>query len=260
MKEILLKVILVFLIGNTVVFTAQGLEEKSPLAEAKKAHQIADSKMNRVYQATKRSIENWQFKKLKTDQREWLEYRDYRSEAARERMEMPELEGSQKALELALWEMLAELTENRTRMIAAWKQAGASGMVPWAGLWTDGRGAWLRAAVDDSGRFLYFQIDVVRGPAAHIGEIVGKAGLNDSLAFFTDKGAKEKEIGDPETWLVFERQFDGPQLEIKGVNTMFYHGVRAYFSGDYTRLRDLNVKERKAVLEGKSYMGVDAEH
>ena len=147
MKEILLKVILVFLIGNASVLIAQGLEEKSTLDEAKKAHQNADSKMNRIYQATKKSIGEWKFKKLEVDQKEWLEYRDYRSEAARERMEMPELEGSQKALELALWEMLAELTRNRTRMIAAWKQAAASEMVSWAGLWTDGRGAWLRAAV-----------------------------------------------------------------------------------------------------------------
>lgn len=31
---------------------------------------------------------------------------------------------------------------------------------------------------------------------------------------------------------------------------MFYHGVRAYFTGSYTRIGNLDAKERKAVLEG----------
>ncbi|MFA9479719.1 hypothetical protein ACERK3_15640 [Phycisphaerales bacterium AB-hyl4] len=108
----------------------------------------------------------------------------------------------------------------------------------WHGLWTDSNGGTLR--VVDRGDTILFDLDVVRGPTEHVGYIAGQAERNRTLARFSDKDLHipEKPEDDAETWLSFIHR--GDTLELVGANTLLYHGARAYFDGQYTRVEPLS--------------------
>ena len=151
----------------------------------------------------------------------------------------------------AYWGTLAAVTNTRAKMVAGWGDKTSNAEVSWEGYWTDGYGGWLRIAVADkvagaaspATASMSFHIECVRGPTYHMGDINGKAKVNSTMAFFTDNGKGDADFkkvrGSQETWLIFEKLPNSPQVKISGVNTSDYHGMRAYFGGTYTRIGDL---------------------
>lgn len=231
--------------------TTLDAQEEAPktLAQEKAAYQKADANLNNAWKATKAALGEWEYEKLQEEQREWLEFRDQSAKSAAFYDEGREYEGREEEAN-AFWSTRTHLTETRTRMIKAWESE--SGSDPdWNGVWTDGYGGWIHIATDESGGKLHFHLEVVRGPTYHLGVLDGIARLNDPMAFFSDKGSGEKNPEDPETWLVFEKGGSGPQLKLSAVNSQYYHGVRAYFQGTYTRVDDLSEKERRDLFESK---------
>ncbi|MEX2375317.1 MAG: hypothetical protein WD942_06985 [Dehalococcoidia bacterium] len=121
------------------------------------------------------------------------------------------------------------------------EQASSDTWGTWYGLWTDGNGGTLR--IVDRGDTIVFDLEVVRGPTEHTGDIAGQAHRNRTLARFSDadRPLPEKHGDDPETWLSFIHR--GDTLEVVGVATLPYHGARAYFDGHYERQRPLSGDE-----------------
>ena len=225
-------------------------EEEKPLtlAQEKSAFNTADTALNAAYQKAKKSLSEYTFKALQEDQREWLEYRNASAESSAFYDDGPEFEEKVES-STAYWRTMKFVTQTRTRMVEGWINE-AERELKWEGEWTDGYGGWLRIAREgDTGSFR-FEIEVVRGPTYHLGMINGEAKLNDTMAFFTDAGSDDKADGEPETWLIFEINYSTPQLKLTGVNTQYYHGMRAYFTGTYTRIGDLDADAKKAVLSG----------
>jgi uncharacterized protein YecT (DUF1311 family) len=216
--------------------------------QEKSAFQSADKALNAAYQKAKKTLTEWDFKALQEDQREWLQFRDAASMSSAVYDDGPEFEEREEA-STAYWRTMKFVTQTRTRMVEGWTNE-SDRELKWEGEWTDGYGGWLRIAKEaDAGDFR-FDIEVVRGPTYHLGMIDGEARVNDSMAFFSDAGSDEKADGDPETWLIFEKNYSAPQLQLSGVNTQYYHGMRAYFTGTYTRVGDLDASARKEVLTG----------
>ena len=232
-----------------LVSPTQAREDKPlTLEQEKSAFKAADKALNASYQKAKETLNEWNFKALQEDQREWLEFRDASAKSSALYDDGPEFEDREET-STAYWRTMKFVTQTRTRMIKGWINE-SDRELQWEGEWTDGYGGWLRIAKEgDTGSFR-FDIEVVRGPTYHLGMLGGEARINDSMAFFTDAGTDEKTKEDPETWLIFDKNYSAPQLELTGVNTQYYHGMRAYFTGTYTRIGDLDAAARKAVLSG----------
>lgn len=247
-----MKSLLLFAALSCLSPTLSALEaqEDKPLTleQEKSAFRTADAALNNAYQKAKKTLGEWDFNELKEDQREWIEFRDGSSLSAALVEDGSEFEEREEA-SVAYWRTMKFVTQTRTRIIEGWSNESGRELV-WEGEWADGYGGWLRIAKADDTKTFRFDIEVVRGPSYHLGMLEGQARTNDSMAFFTDAGTDDKTKDDPETWLIFEKDFSGPRLKMQGINTDYYHGRRAYFSGNYTRIGDLDETARKEVLTG----------
>lgn len=203
-------------------------------------YRAADARLNEVYATLRAELGDRMFSRLRAYQREWLERRDsLAAETARLYDSAPR---GAEATSPVYWQTMTDMTRTRIRVLEAWRSP--LGVRGWEGEWIDGYGGRL-TIVDDpdrEGAFL-FELEVVRGATAHTGLISGRARTNDHLARYTDRDAapeKPAELG--ETWLSFRRET--PHLVVRGANTSWYHGARAYFSGRYIRVADVSEEAR----------------
>ena len=97
------------------------------------------------------------------------------------------------------------------------------------GIYDDDNGGTL--FISEAGELTFaFEILVVRGPTAHTGELSGIAQITGETATFVDTNEEAFIEGNP-CRLTFT--FVGDRIEVKGENTLYYHGARAYFDGTY---------------------------
>ena len=100
------------------------------------------------------------------------------------------------------------------------------------GVYDDANGGTL--TISDAGELTFaFEITVVRGPTAHLGELSGVAQVAGETATFVDTNEEAFIDGNP-CRLTFT--FDGRWIEVKGENTQYYHGARASFDGTYEKV------------------------
>lgn len=198
-----------------------------------------DRTLNEVYARARADLSEWDFEKVREEQREWIEYRDQRAEAAA-RFDGGAEEGKERE-NVEYWNALGWLTETRIEILRGWIRADDFSKT-WEGAWIDGYGGELLVAEGAKGDLL-FTLEVVRGPTYHLGNIGGIAKANVRTARFSTKD----EVVEEETWLTFLLQ--GRRLEVIGENTMPFHGARAYFDGKYVRVRELTAEDRKRIEE-----------
>jgi len=212
--------------------------EDLTLDQARAKFAAADKALNQAYAKAKSTLPEGYFSELQVDQRDWIEYRDYRSEQAAA-FDGGAAEGQEKTT-VEYWSSLAAITEERVEIITGWTKWDKFAH-EWEGVWLDGNGGRLAIMQNEEGAFA-FSLDVVRGPTYHIGSIGGSAKWNGSTAHFSIRALDEE----GETWLTFLNR--GVKLEIIGENTASFHGARAYFDGDYIRVAELTDEDRKAIL------------
>lgn len=228
--------ILIALVVSILPVPAQ--EKKLTRQQAKAEFEKADKALNEAWAAAKKALSEPEFNQLKEEQRAWVEYRDYLARS-------PMYTGAEAHDELALdapeyLHAAAGLEEMRTEwlkgLMREWKPEEAL-----TGRWTDSYGGLIEV-VETEGR-LHFVIQCVRGPTSHVGGLSGIASWNAGLGWFSDKG-RDKEKTD-ETNLCFILR--DRKLEVVGANTGYYHGVRAYFGGEYVKTGALSPKEQAKV-------------
>jgi len=226
----------VFLIGHGFS------QDSADLAKTKAEFSAADRVLNQVYQKAKASLSEYVFEQLQKEQREWVGDRQTRSaHAAQLNDSAPE--GSEEDFP-SYWEMSSAMTETRIQILNGWIIHDQFEK-EWEGAWTDGNGGHFLIQETDKGHFI-FSCEVVRGPTYHTGGIAGSAETNGQLARFTTLSVP----GDPSegsTWLHFA--IDGFKLKVSGANTGYFHGMRAYFDGEYIRTAKLTEEDRKTIRE-----------
>ncbi|MFO1482928.1 MAG: lysozyme inhibitor LprI family protein [Verrucomicrobiaceae bacterium] len=223
------------------VFATSGFAQEKKLTpqQAKALFEKADKALNEAWAAAKKVLDEAEFNKLKEDQRAWVEYRDYLARS-------PMYTGAD-VQELALdapeyLEAAAGLEDMRTEwlkgLVREWKTDE-----PLTGLWTDSYGGHIEVVERDG--HLYFNIECVRGPTSHIGDLAGIAAWNQTIGWFSDKGLdKEKKDETNLSFILRDRR-----LEVVGANTGYYHGARAYFDGEYIKVGTLDAKEQAKVVK-----------
>lgn len=186
--------------------------------------------------------------RLRENQKDWTRYRATRSENAVYYERMGDVESPKE--ELIYWEYMNALTRERIDLLRGWSSHTEEEQ--WDGVWIDGYGGELKC-LRLSDHF-FFTLEVVRGPTFHTGFIYGVAQINSNHARYTDRNWVNAPSGNDEAWLNFSQI--GPIIEIEGINTLYYHGVRAYFGGDYIYVRPLEEEEKENLrVIAKEYPG-----
>lgn len=219
-------------------------QEAITLDQAKKKFEEADRKLNEVYRQAKEKLSEWEFGELQEEQRTWLESRDERAEMAAFYDGQAE-EGKEKE-SAEYWRALADFTDTRATIVEAWIKAD-SFATSWQGIWIDGNGGRM-GIIEGGDDTIRFRIDVVRGPTYHLGSIGGAAVSKTQTARFSTRIDDQSE----ETWITMVRR--GKKIEVIGENTMYFHGARAYFDGDYIRIsEELSEEERNEIENPPEY-------
>ncbi len=230
------------LITFVFAFNSVPAQDAAKLAAAKADFSKADKELNAIYQKAKTGLDSHLFQQLQTEQREWVEIRDDQASRSAS-FEFGAEEGAEEG-HPAYWEYSTAMTGTRIQIIEGWLKIGKFEK-EWEGVYLDGNGGML--AIEEKGnREFLFSFNVVRGPSYHLGEIGGTAESNGQLARFTIK-AIEEDPGAPPTWIHFSKGY--PKLKVSAANTMYYHGARAYFGGDYIRVGELSPENRKTIQE-----------
>lgn len=223
-------------------FVTSGFAQEKKLTpqQAKVKFAKADKALNDAWAAAKKVLTESEFNMLKEEQKAWVEYRDYLARS-------PMYTGAEAQDELALdspeyLEAAAGLADMRTEwlkgLVREWKTDETL-----TGWWTDSYGGSIE--IVESEGHLHFIIECVRGPTSHVGGLSGIASWNNTIGWFSDKG-RDKEKTD-ETNLSFILR--DRKLEVIGANTGNYHGVRAYFGGEYVKAGPLNAKMQAKVMK-----------
>ncbi|HEY1084406.1 MAG TPA: lysozyme inhibitor LprI family protein [Prosthecobacter sp.] len=230
----LLPALLLLFLGQMAGQAQEGRKADPHAAFAK-----ADAALNVVWAKAKAALSDFEFNKLKEEQRAWIDYRD---SMARD----PRLSGVESREDLPptakeYLEIAAHLTEQRTQWIEGRiSPKGGDGIT---GIWIDSYGGHIE--IVEEGETLAFIISCARGPTSHAGELRGLADWGSRLGWFKEKPSKENP--DMLARLAFIYR-DGHQLEVVGASTSWHHGANAYFDGIYTKVDTLSPQKQKEVL------------
>ncbi|MGC4016231.1 MAG: DUF1311 domain-containing protein [Luteolibacter sp.] len=223
----------------TGILIAAGMltAQADDLSKAKAAFAEKDKALNAAFAALKKELRPELFAKVQEDQRGWVEYRDYISDA-QAHGEKPENSADR-------WQSLADMTDSRIDWLKAWRKLDQR--KDWSGNYSDGRGGSLQIAEKDGK--CWFALFVVRGPSFHTGEISGQMRVNGATGWFETKAEGE----DKPTWLTFLDGLDySGSVRVAEENSGSFHGARAYFQGAYLWTGELAAEDKKKVIEGRA--------
>jgi uncharacterized protein YecT (DUF1311 family) len=176
-----------------------------------------DAKLNATYKPLKDSLSQEQQIALKTIQKAWIEYRDYMATGVERNPD------ENAPHNLAYWDEMGSQTATRLEFLSVYT---GKGIAPGnTGEYEDFKGGVLKIAPLKSG--LKFNIDVVRGPTYHLGNIEGVAKLNadKTKATWTDPNNAKCKVT-----ITFSA---GHIATVTAENTDEYTGARAYFDETY---------------------------
>ncbi|WP_246050778.1 lysozyme inhibitor LprI family protein [Leptospira langatensis] len=185
-----------------------------------KQYQTADKELNEVYKNVRKSLSDPDKEELKKVQRLWIGYRDGVCEG-------PMYSSDETGIETISCK--ADATKARTSYL---QKVWIFGKFPKDGLgiYTDGFGGRLRL-FRAKGKSDRFQLNVVRGPTAHLGEMDGDWTPNPE-GKWTWSSPQNCKAEDPECCILKFQTFD-TRIEVEEVACSGFHGARAYFDGDY---------------------------
>ena len=162
-------------------------EKQETLAQAKARHKKADKVLNSTYREVLKQLEKHRVDDYKKDQRAWIGYRDYMAEHQAALIHIQH--GEEVKQTVTYWSSMADLTESRSQHLKHW--VGVKSNNGWNGDYVDGTGGHLTIKEVDGKLEFYFE--VVRGPTFHIGELKGKAEVNQFMARFTETNVDKGE-------------------------------------------------------------------
>lgn len=189
-------------------------------ATAKSQWEAADAQLNAAY-ARALKVDPGE---LREKQRDWIAYRDFYAK------DQPRQNGEGDVpfeKSTAYWESMRDLTITRIAFLKAWVGTKARTGPGWTGQYEDFFGGTLRIWKTKDG--VKFDIDVVRGPTFHTGNIDGIAGIQGEMAVFRSEDS-------PPAVITLKRDSRG-RIVVTEENTDAYHGARAYFQGLYFKTR-----------------------
>jgi uncharacterized protein YecT (DUF1311 family) len=219
-------VIFVFMTFAAMAGAGPFAAEGADVTAMRQEYETADAELNRVYRQVRRALPPEQRAELRQDELAWIDYKELVCGFQREISDKDD-----PATDRAYWECLRDMTRERIPYLRAWTGEGVSSGL--AGEYSDGLGGslYLKAAGDQ--RFT-FEMMVVRGPTAHIGEVRGSLFVDRQKAVFRETEDCPDPAGDC-CRLTFT--FSGRRVKIDEDHCGYLRGVRAYFNGLYLKVK-----------------------
>ncbi|SHK41629.1 Protein of unknown function [Rubritalea squalenifaciens DSM 18772] len=214
-----------------LVVVSLGAHAGEVLDKAKAAYQQAEKQHTTVYLGLKKSLKDWQFKMLQTEQREWIEYRDHN-------VSLPE--GASEEESLDYYQGMTAMVETRIKVLNEWKKDRYTKQdEPWTGYYTNNAGADLKI-VEKGGKVKFLLTSFGYAGNDH-DEISGEFQVNGRMARYS-----LNDNGDL-LWINLDRLSD-PMGRI----TLVVEGFlgRVSFDGVYSRTGSLSSDDLKAVEAG----------
>jgi uncharacterized protein YecT (DUF1311 family) len=212
-----------------VCFLASVAFAQTTPAELKKSkadYAQADKALNLAYKAAMAALGAEGQEKLRTDQRDWIQYRDDLAKAqpiqVQDDPDKPEASA-------AYWESMTASSDERAEWLGSFTVKGLPAGL--TGEWSDSHGGRMTLREVKGG--LDFAIETVRGRGHNQGEFGGLAKTTkDGAAYREEVPADEKR----EPCILTFTKIDGGELEVKSKNTEPFHGKGAYPDGIYRKI------------------------
>ncbi len=186
-----------------------------------KEYETSDKELNQAYRKVREALSESEKQDLKKIQQLWIGYRDGICEG-------PMYSSDDTGIETIVCK--TETTSERTeylRKVWIFGNPSKDGL----GLYTDGFGGILKLFSKKPGGEIRFELEVVRGPTAHIGQIDGiwTPSKAQKWTWTSSPGCTAK---DPECCMLEFQSFSN-RIEVEELSCSAYHGARAYFDGTY---------------------------
>ncbi len=223
-----LALVLVFPLNPDGRDTCKGFKNEAQRKTCyEKKYKEADYELNRVFRAIGEKLPEDHRKEMRESSRAWIQNKEYFCGF------QAELENKKDPKNSGYFACLLDFTKSRATYL---RQAfGGQEVTPGReGRYDDGLGGRLQLEKKPDDR-LEFTIEVVRGPTAHLGEISGDFTLEGAKGRF-QTGNCENLAGEQSCCkLLFD--FRKYHLKITEDNCSEFHGARAYFDGEYRKVR-----------------------
>ncbi len=222
-----------------------------------KRYESADRELNAVYKKLKASLDDGLTKEMRDDSRNWIRYKEYQCGFQAEmthNYSPPKTENSTEnaaqrkqrlEYEASYYDCLHDYTVSRSEYLR--RAFGGEGVSPGiSGTYADSFGGTLHLEKDEkTERRLLFKLEVVRGPTHHIGEIGGvidvpAGGQKAVYAERSECAGDVRPAGDSESpccRIEFAFASRRPTVSVKATGCEYYRGARAYFDGDFRKIR-----------------------
>lgn len=232
---------------------SQDVSTREPCAKAKSAadrhacfereFDAADRILNQLYKKLRSQLSEPIRSDLQENSRGWIQMKEYNCEFQAEILN----EVSDETRQAEFYRCALSYTTDRTKYLRkAFGRKGVHGGV--AGEYDDGYAGNLKFEKGTQKDTYKFQIDVVRGPTAHLGEIASEVHIpNGEIGVYEERpdcsGVKNAVMRagprEPCCRLDFRlRENKGYRtIEVKETDCSYYHGARAYFDGLYRKVK-----------------------
>jgi hypothetical protein len=228
---------LAFLSGNDDASQSRIVAaETNESLHASSTQDLANSKQ-RLMKAIERALQGLQGEPRNifiSNQSEWVEVVEAETGVAFQAIgsQLPKIEGFE--LQHAI-----KLIKRRSSWIHGLMDHQKQGGDGWTGFWSDNQGGWM--SLVDRGGVIYFSASCIRGEDHYLGSVSGKAMKTAGRGIF-----KSTPLPGEDVLITFT--IEGPWLRVEGTNTGVYHGLKAYFDGDYVKIAPLPQAKQKEVI------------
>lgn len=211
-----------FLVNCFLAFFVASLLADETVASARQEWVQADALLNTQYARLLKTEPADSIADLRQKQRDWIASRDYYCQDQPRQNDEGDVPFEQA---VSYWEAMTDQTRTRIAFLKAWAN-DKNLKSDWTGDYDDFFGGHLKIWKTKDG--IRFELDVVRGPTRHTGEIEDTAKSDGDTAVFRSSDT-------PPAVIALKR---GPlsRIVVTEENTDSYHGARAYFQGLYLKV------------------------
>ncbi len=189
--------------------------------------QAADLRLNSTYRWLRKRLPAAEKQELKKDSRAWIHYKTFQCgfEAEMQHKTLKDPRDTE-----TFFSCIHGYTVSREQYLRqAFGYEGVSKSTI-DGEYRDTFGGTLSLQTRNGA--LHFQLNVVRGPTHHTGEIKGVLQRNGDVGSFSTKD----EMSPPQMCQI-QASFRPFRISLKATNCSYFHGARAYFDGLYRKVK-----------------------
>ena len=195
----------------------------------KTQYEKADLELNRLYKKIITTLNTTDKKELINNEIDWINTKEY---ICGFQAQLAQMDTKDIIKNVEYYNCLKDFTQTRIEYLQSYLNKNLTNDI--TGYYTDSMGGILEITRNKNNT-INFNLTVVRGPTAHIGELDGIIKINKKSGEYKDTEMC-KELNTPCCKLTF--QIFDEKIVVKEYDCQAFHGVRAYFDGTYRKIKN----------------------